>query len=188
MLVQDLIVQKILDESLLNFKCSAHFRSNFIRRMGLSFRKSLPQRRSAIDDSECAQFTVNLTAAYHRYPPHLILNFDESNWHLVMEGDLMLAERGAETVHNYVDGDPKTNFTFFATIIAEGTKFPLILVAKGKTARCYGQLGQRDQFENEIWHSPSVWCTVPLIQQYLHWLRARIPGEPICLIMDQFTV
>jgi hypothetical protein len=26
------------------------------------------------------------------------------------------------------------------------------------------------------------------MQQYLHWLRARIPGEPICLIMDQFTV
>jgi hypothetical protein len=26
------------------------------------------------------------------------------------------------------------------------------------------------------------------MQQCLHWLRARIPGEPICLIMDQFTV
>jgi hypothetical protein len=26
------------------------------------------------------------------------------------------------------------------------------------------------------------------MQQYLHWLRARIPGEPICLITDQFTV
>jgi hypothetical protein len=78
--------------------------------------------------------------------------------------------------------------TFFAAITAEGRKFPLILVAKGKTARCHGQLGQHDQFEREIWHSPSGWCTVPLIQQYLRWLRARIPGEPICLIMDQFTV
>jgi hypothetical protein len=38
-----------------------------------------------------------------------------------MEGDVTLAEWGAETVHDYVDGDPKTNFTFFATITAEGT-------------------------------------------------------------------
>jgi hypothetical protein len=147
--VQDLIAQQILDESLLNFKCSAHFMSNFIR-MGLSFRKARPERRPAIDESKCAQFMANMTAAYHRYPPHLILNFNESNWHLVMEEDVMLAEQGAETVHNYVDGDSKTNFTFFTTITAEGTKFPLILAAKGKTAGCHGQLGQYDQFEHEI--------------------------------------
>jgi hypothetical protein len=67
MLVQDLIAQQILDENLLNFKCSARFMSNFIRRMGLSFRKARPQRRPAIDDNECAQFLANLTTAYHRY-------------------------------------------------------------------------------------------------------------------------
>jgi hypothetical protein len=67
-----------------------------------------------------------------------------------MEEDVTLAERGAETVHNYVDGDPKTNFTLFATITAEGTKFPLILAVKSKTTRCHGQLGQHDQFEHEI--------------------------------------
>jgi hypothetical protein len=75
-----------------------------------------------------------------------------------------LAERGAETVHNYVDGDPKTNFTFLATITAEGTKFPLILVIKVKMACCHGQLGQHDEFEHEIWHSPSGWCTISLMQ------------------------
>jgi hypothetical protein len=97
--------------------------SNFIQRIGLSFRKVHPQRRPAVDDSEYAQFLANLTAAYHRYSPHFILNFDESNWHVVMEGDVTLTERGAETVHNYVDGDPKMNFTFFATITAEGRNF-----------------------------------------------------------------
>jgi hypothetical protein len=188
MLVQGLIAQEILDESILNFKCFAHFMSNFIRRMGLGFRKAHPERRPVIDDSECVQSLANLTAACHRYSPHLILNFDESNWHLVMEGDVPLAERGAETVHNYVDGDPKMNFTLFATITVEGTKFTLILVVKGKTTRCHGEPGQHDQFEHEIWHSLSGWCTAPLMQQHLHWVRAPIPGEPIRLIKDQFTV
>jgi hypothetical protein len=109
MLVQELIVQQILDESLLNFKSSAHFMPNFIQRMGLSFRKARPQRRPASNANGCAQSLANLTAAYYRYSPHLILNFDESDWHFVMEGDVTLAEPRTEAIHNYMDGDPRTS-------------------------------------------------------------------------------
>jgi hypothetical protein len=55
-------------------------------------------------------FLAQLTAGYHRDPPYLILNFDESNCPLVMAGE--------ETVHQNVDRDVKARFSFFAAIIA----------------------------------------------------------------------
>jgi hypothetical protein len=58
-----------------------------------------------------------------------------------MSGDETVAERGAESVHHYVSGDAKAGFTFLTTISAAGRKFPLILLAKGKTTRCHKQLG-----------------------------------------------
>jgi hypothetical protein len=110
------------------------------------------------------------------------------NTYLVMAGEGTLAERGAERVHQSVEGNAKTSFTFLAMITAEGTKFPLILVAKGKTERCNEQLGRHEQYEYETWHSPSGWCTLQLMRQYVGWLRGRIPGEPIRLVMDQYVI
>jgi hypothetical protein len=104
-----------------------------------------------------------------------------------MANDQTVAERGAETVHQYVDGDTKANFSFFATITAQGAKLPLILLTQGKTQRCRGQFRTRDGYEHEIWHSPTGWYSVPLTHDYLHPLCIRIPHEPICLVMDQFA-
>jgi hypothetical protein len=77
---------------------------------------------------------------YRRYPPYLIINLDEPNWYLAMADDQTVAVRGAETVCHYCEGHAKTNFSFFGTITADGSKLPLILVAKGKTDRCHKQL------------------------------------------------
>jgi hypothetical protein len=137
MFVQDLVTEDVLEESALHSKCFCHFLSRFLARVGLSFRRAHPARRPTIDDRDCLRFLAQLTAAYFRYPPHLIVNFDESNWYLVMAGDETVAERGAECVNQFVDGDPKANFSFFATITADGGKLPLILIAKGKTIRCH---------------------------------------------------
>jgi hypothetical protein len=106
---------------------------------------------------------------------------------LVISNDQTVVERGAETVHQYVDGDAKANFSFFVTITAQGAKLPLILLAQGKTQGCHGQFGTHDGYEHEIWHSPTGWCNVLLMHDYLHWFRIRIPQEPICLVMDEFA-
>jgi hypothetical protein len=132
-LVQDLMVQGILNDAFLNLICPGYFLSWFLDRIGLNFRRARPARRPMINDEECAHFLAELTAAYYHYPPHLILNFDESNWHLMMTGTEVVAERGAESVHQYLDGGAKANFSFFATTRSEGEKLPLILIAKGKT-------------------------------------------------------
>jgi hypothetical protein len=149
-LVHDLIPEHVLDDSFLNFKSFGHFLSRFMPRAGLSFRKARAARRPAIDHEECMRFLGKLAAAYHRYPPHLILNFDECNWYLVMAGEQTVAERGAECVHQDVNGDPKANFTFFATITAEGQKLPLIFIAKGKTIRCHKQFGSQDHHQFDV--------------------------------------
>jgi hypothetical protein len=186
MLAHDLVAEGVLDDSALNFKCSRHFLSRFLTRVGLSFRRAHPARRPVIDDGDCLRFLAQLTAAYHRYPPYAIANFDESNWYLVMAGDETVAERGSECVNQYVDGDPKANFSFFATITADGRKLPLVLIAKGKTVRCHKQFGDHPQHEHHIWHSPSGWSTEPLMLDYLDWLRACMPAEPLCLLLDQY--
>jgi hypothetical protein len=108
--IQDLVVQRILDDSLLNLKCSHHFLLRFLSRVGLSFRLARPTRQAVISDAECVHFLGQLTAAYYRYPPHLILNFDELYWYLAMAGDKAAAERGADSVQNHVNRDAKANF------------------------------------------------------------------------------
>jgi hypothetical protein len=139
-----------------------------------------------LDEEECAHLMASLIAAYHRYPPFAIVNFDELNWHLVMADDQTVAVRGVETVHHYCDGDAKANFSSFATITADVSKLPLILIGKGKTNRCHKQFGTHPAYTYDVWHSPSGWSTTDLMKQYVNWLRAQIPDEPLCLMMDQY--
>jgi hypothetical protein len=104
----------------------------------------------------------------------------------VIAGEQVIGERGAEVVHNDQDGDPKANFSFFGSICADGTKLPLILIARGKTARSHRQFGHQVPDPHAIWHSPRGWSTESLMLDSLDWLRARVPDGPICLILDQY--
>jgi hypothetical protein len=185
-LVQDLVGEQSLDDSFLNFKSSRHFLTRFSKRVGLSFRRAGLARRCAVDNGEYMHFPGQLTAAYHRYPPHLIVNFDESNWYLVMAGEETVAERGAQSMHHYVAGDPKANSPFFGRITAESQKLPLILIAKGRTRPCHKQFDHHPHHQFEIWHSPSGWPTEPFPLDYLDWLQTQMPPEPLCLLLDQF--
>jgi hypothetical protein len=186
LLVQDLVAEGVLESQALNFRGSSHLMFHFLNTVGLSFRRARARRRPIFEDEECAHFVANVITAYHPYPPHLIVNFDESNWHLVMIDDQMVAVRGAETVCHYYKSDAKANFPFFATIIADGSKLPWILIAKRNTDRCHEQLGSHDSDICDGWHWRSEWSTAPWMTRYLKWLRVRIPQEPLCLIMDQF--
>jgi hypothetical protein len=82
---------------------------------------------------------IKLAKASRKHPECNIVNFDESNWRLVMADEQVVGERGAELVRNYIDGDAKANFSFFASICADGTRLPPILIARGKMQRCRQQ-------------------------------------------------
>jgi hypothetical protein len=157
MLVRDFVAQNVLDESQLALKCSCDFLFRFLEHLGLSFRWEQPERRPPVDDTECSMFLNRLSGAFPSSPRDLIFNFDESSWHLVLSGDQTVAERRVEAVHQCVNGDAKASFAFFATISAVGRTFPLILLAKGKTARYHKQLEVHPGYSYDVWHSPSGW-------------------------------
>jgi hypothetical protein len=122
----------------------------FLIRHGLSFRRARAARRPEINDEECFAFLCALNKAGEDFPPEHIVNFDERNWHLMIVGDDVVGEIGSEVVHNYAIGDAKANFTFFVSICADGSRLPLILIARGKTQRCHQQFGNHPGHEHEI--------------------------------------
>jgi hypothetical protein len=77
------------------------------------------------------------------------LNFDESRWRLAMTTERTVAERGVESVKRYVNGNLKASFTLFASILANGTKPPLILIATGRIKRCYRQFSNTEPFNHK---------------------------------------
>jgi hypothetical protein len=186
MLVHNFVATGDLPEAALAFKCSTKFVRRFLKRNGLSFRRGRPTRRPELDENECFDFLVSFHLSLMMWPPSVIVNFDESSWRVVMTSDRTVAHRGAEVVKQYVDGDVKASFTFFASVLADGTKLPLIFIAKGKTDRCHKQLGTHPRHNYDVWHSATGWCDSFLVLRYLGWLRAHIQGEHIVLILDQF--
>jgi hypothetical protein len=92
-----------------------------------------------------------------------MVNFDESSWPLMMVSETIVAERGAETVNRFINGDAKAMLTFFASVIADGTKLRLILVAKGKTTLCHKEFGRQHTYPHETSHSPNGWCAKVLM-------------------------
>jgi hypothetical protein len=88
-----------------------------------------------------------------------------------MARDEVVAEKGVESVQNYVDGHAKANCPLVAAITAEGERLPLILIAKGKTNRYHKQFGRYNAHRINIWHLPSGCSTDILMLQYLDWLR-----------------
>jgi hypothetical protein len=86
-----------------------------------------------------------------------------------------------------ITGDEKAAITVMATINAEGKKFPLYLIAKGKTKRVeISQLGEIGLHKSD--HSPSGWQDVETMKHYLRWLSRTLEDDDIDgaihLIMD----
>jgi hypothetical protein len=54
-----------------------------------------------------------------------------------MLSERSIADGGAEVVLRFMEADLKACLTFFATCAADESKFPLILVAKGRAECCH---------------------------------------------------
>jgi hypothetical protein len=185
-MVHSLVTEGALPDILLNFKCSYEFMEGFLKRNRLSFRKRRTRRRPNIDTNECDQYIRDLNFAYENFPPDHIVNADESSWKVAMCSGVTLAPIGAEIVNCYINGCDKADFTFIATIRADGSKLPLIALAKGTTAQCHRTFSNAGMDPNCIMHCKRGWCNETIVQQYLLWLRNEIPDGEICLIWDQY--
>jgi hypothetical protein len=110
-----------------------------------------------INDEACVHFLAQLTALQAECPAERIINFDESSWSLVMVSERLIAERGAEVIPGFTEADSEACFTFFATCAADGSKFPLILMAKRRIGRGYKQVGSL-KYSHEVRHMSSGLC------------------------------
>jgi hypothetical protein len=135
MLVQSCVAAGDLPESALNFKCLTIYMRRFFKKHGLSFRRACSCSRPDLNDQEVSEFVLLFHISLEIFGPTAMVNFGESSWRLVMVSERTVAQRGAETVNWFINGDAKATFTFFASVVADGTKLPLIFVAKGKTTR-----------------------------------------------------
>jgi hypothetical protein len=167
LLIQSIVAENFLLATILNLKCSSHFLNMFLRWHDLTFRRARAARRPDIDCEECAIFMIVLQKVARDFPEAKAMNFDESNWRPVMAGEQIVGKRGAGVVRNCITADRKANFSFFASICVNGTTFPFIVIAGGKTVRCNQQFGDQVPEPHQTWHSLRGWSTEDLMLDYL---------------------
>jgi hypothetical protein len=81
------------------------------------------ETRTTIDADYVTYFRERMNTLTEYHPPELLLNMDETCWRLYEARMRILKEKGKK----------KTSFTAFRWITCSGDKFPLCVIAKGKT-------------------------------------------------------
>jgi hypothetical protein len=119
---------------------------------------------------------------------HRIVNVDQSCWRLYLHALQTWAPTGAQNILLAVDGKEKDSLTVVAAITAAHTKFPLFLIAAGKTDRVE-QFHLGDVAHHQTAHSQSGWQTAEAFQQWLRWLRSCYgDGEAVWLVLGCYSV
>jgi hypothetical protein len=171
----------------MEFTCTRHFLTNYMKRNQLSYRCTRAARRPAINPDEVERYHTELAEIHKTIPWDHIVNADESFWLVLYLPQKTVAPTGIETVKVEIDGDPKAGLTIMGAITAAGTKLPLFLIAKGLTRRCHEQFGDvADRFPAYIAHSRSGWVSQAVFNEYLSFVRLQIPDGQICLVLDQY--
>ena len=166
------------------FCASYSFVKRFMDKFGLSFRKPHAEKRTKVDEKYTQLFLKRLSQIDKIYPLSRIVNCDETSWRLAQTPNLIIAEKGAETVKLIKDVNEKLSITALGTITAEGEKLPMWIVTKGTTVRSFKKLGQHPSLIYK--HSKSGWVTSKVMDEYLEWLSAKFNGEKCVLILDVY--
>jgi hypothetical protein len=110
-----------------------------------------------------------------------VINCDETCWRAYSDGLRTGALSGSDHVTIAIAGDDKQSFTALCSITASRRKLPMVMIAKGKTARV--ERSQLSEIERHIAvHSESGWIVIASFKEYLNMLKGEFPGdEPIYL-------
>lgn len=170
-----------------HFNCSNGYIYDFKMRHRFSSRLSHSKRRPPVQSDEVKNWILKIKELLKREDRRRIINIDETAWVLFPKGILTWAERGAEDVSFYAQGDPKESVTVLAAITADNTRLPLQFIATGKTERVEeSQLGDIGYHWSA--HSPSGWTTDTTFMQYLDKLSQHYNGEELHVILDCYSV
>ena len=166
-----------------NFKCSPHFIIDFRKRWNHSLRRPNLKRRPSASKEQIEKFKEHVRCMIQKYGRSKVINMDETHFKVVNNGFLTWALKGAETINCYIGNDPKDGVTVLATIDANGIKWPLMIVGKGKTKRCL----KGYELGDDVWtsYSDSGWTKENVVLEYMKKIKERING-PCCLIMDTY--
>jgi hypothetical protein len=119
-------------EQIDKFKASAPFILDFRLRNRLSLRRTSFKRRPKATEADMQEFVIQVQSYLQRYRRDRIINIDEANWRTVAGGFLTWAHTNTESVKCQIDNDRKDGVTVIAGVDAEGGKFPLTVIGKGK--------------------------------------------------------
>ena len=169
-----------------HFNASDGFINDFKKAHGFTSRKPHYKRRSPSKPEFVEAWKREMQSVLGNVPRSCILNCDETSWKLYPNGLLTWADRGSQNVQIRIDGDEKMTIAVLATISCDGVKWPLFILAKGKTSRVeQSQLGDISFHISD--HSQSGWMTVDTFMHYLSKLRdlAR-HSDPLHLVCDVY--
>jgi hypothetical protein len=168
------------------FKASNRFIADFRMRNRLSLRRPAMKRRCPVSPDKQEEFVLSVRRLLDEYPHDRVINIDETNWKMLAAGFWTWANTGCEAVSCVVDNNEKEGVTVIAGIDAAGTKLPLTVIGKGKTARCLSALN----LPPEVWTaiSPSGWTTSDVMCNDFRLLREHVyPTGPLVLLLDTFA-
>ena len=102
------------------FNASSKWIENFKKKHSFSRRKFHKKRRTKTKLSNIINLLRIVCKIFNNSPKNKILNVDETCWCFQESGEYTWAETGTENVSIYSNVDEKSNFTYLATINAEG--------------------------------------------------------------------
>lgn len=164
----------------------------------------LKRRTEYVTPEEKESFISTVMEARDSLGKHRVLNADQTNYKLLNFGGITWAKAGADSVNVKVNCDPKRSFTAMATISSDGEKYPLYLIAKGKTTRCHSQFNLPVKYDSfyTIDHSETGWFKMENTLNYLRWIRSEFDercresdninrraeeGQKIALVLDVYA-
>ena len=128
------------------------------------------ERRKPVTEDRVDEWTEHVRDLLRTKDNRYVLNCDETFWRVRPNGLRTWADKGAKGASLTINGSDKAGSTVLATIAADGTKLPLMIIAKGKTQRSE-QSGIAPAPGEWATHTESEWQNGTSFQIYLKKLR-----------------
>ena len=150
----------------------------------LSGRRGQKTRKKDPDEEEIQAYKEAVQDAFEEFPANRIFNSDETPIHVRPSAVYTTQFRGQPTPPLRGNGNPKDNVTAIATVSADGTAWPLTIVAKGTTERCVRNLELPDDVFTE--YSRCGKTNWQICVRHVNRISGFANGEPCALIWDGY--
>lgn len=167
-----------------NFGASNGFLYRLAHRCNLSGRRSQKQRKQDPDPDEVESYKVLMSECYNTFPPDRIFNSDETPIHVSPTSVFTTQFRGLPTPATRRNGNEKDVVTAMATVSADGTAWPLTIVAKGRSPLVVRNLNLPDDVWREF--SPSGKTNTEICVRHVNRISKFANGYPCALVWDGY--